>query len=80
MGSEIINLPNEIIQKMKQHPEINWEELISYFIQSYTDQLDLHEANKLAKNSELTEETALELSRLIEKSAWEKFQKKMSSS
>lgn len=61
-----ISLPEELIARMREHPEIHWDDIIIQTIKGKLEKLAL--ANELAQNSTLTEEDAIEIGKLINKS------------
>lgn len=76
MASDLVELPKKVKDKMRAHPEIDWEMTISQFVEQYINQLEFERANKLAESSKLTTEDVDQLSKKIEKKAWEKFKAK----
>lgn len=55
-----IRLPNDLKQRLDDHPEINWSEVARQSMQQYIERLEL--ADQLASDSQLTKESAAELS------------------
>lgn len=66
-----LKLPQELIDKMKKYADVPWDAIIRKIIQKYLTQLDI--TNKLAENSQLTEEDTIELGRMVNKSALSRF-------
>lgn len=54
-----IRLPDDLKQRLDDHPEINWSEVARQSMQQYLDRLEL--ADELASESQLTEAEAEEL-------------------
>ena len=53
-----ISIPEDLVEKMKKHPEINWENIISIVIEKYINNLeiigneiDTKELTKLSEHS-----------------------------
>jgi len=70
MANITLSLPEELYQKLKDHPEIRWSEIARKAIQQYLDELEL--LDKLTTNSQLTDEDARELSDMIDTKVIEK--------
>ena len=73
MANITLSLPEELYQKLKNHPEIRWSEVARKAIQQYLDELEL--LNKLTAKSQLTEDDVRELSDLIDTQVIEKLSK-----
>ena len=74
MGNLTLALPDELQQRMKQHSEIRWSEVVR---KSISQKLDLLEAmNKIAQKSKLTKKDVDELSRKIKKDTFEQIDKR----
>jgi metal-responsive CopG/Arc/MetJ family transcriptional regulator len=73
MANITLSLPEELYQKLKEHPEIRWSEIARKAIQQYLDELEL--LDKLTTNSQLTDEDARELSDMIDTKVIEKLSK-----
>jgi len=65
-----LSLPEELYQKLKNHPEIRWSEIARKAIQQYLDELEL--LDKLTAKSQLTDNNVRELSDLIDTQVIEK--------
>ena len=73
MANITLSLPEELYQKLKEHPEIRWSEVARKAIQQYLDELEL--LDKLTSKSQLTEDDVRELSDLIDTQVIEKLSK-----
>jgi len=78
MASDSVDISDEMRKKIAEHPEINWNQIISNFIQEYIHDLEKMEAELLTCKSELIETDIAELAEEVEKSAWQRLQKKLS--
>jgi predicted transcriptional regulator len=54
-----IRLPDDLKQRLNDHPEINWSEVARQSMQQYLTRIEL--ADELASGSQLTEKEADEL-------------------
>lgn len=70
MANITLSLPEELYQKIKDHPEIRWSEIARKAIQQYLDELEL--LDKLTSRSQLTDDDVQELSDLIDSKVVEK--------
>jgi hypothetical protein len=73
MANITLSLPEELYQKLKDHPEIRWSEIARKAIQQYLDDLEL--LGKLTKKSNLTDDDVRELSDLIDAKVVKKLSK-----
>jgi metal-responsive CopG/Arc/MetJ family transcriptional regulator len=73
MANITLSLPEELYQKLKDHPEIRWSEIARKAIQHYLDDLEL--LDKLTTNSSLTDDDVRELSDLIDTKVVERLSK-----
>ena len=73
MANITLSLPEELYQKLKDHPEIRWSEIARKAIQQYLDELEL--LDKLTTKSQLTDEDVRELSDMIDTKVIEKISK-----
>lgn len=76
MANITLSLPEELYQKLKNHPEIRWSEVARKAIQQYLDELEL--LDKLTAKSQLTEDDVRNLSDLIDTQVIEKLSKHQS--
>ena len=60
-----ISIPDDLVKKMKEHPEINWAFIASSAIETYLKNLDLHEEPIISK--ELEELSEYSLMKFLEK-------------
>ncbi|MHA1489658.1 MAG: hypothetical protein ACTSRI_08385 [Promethearchaeota archaeon] len=60
-----ISISNDLVKKMKEHPEINWASIASSAIEKYLKNLDLHEEPITSK--ELEELSEYSLIKFLEK-------------
>ena len=65
-----LSIPSELSRKMKKHKDIKWSSVVRSALEKYIKDLDL--TDKLLKNSELSEEEAMELGNKLNKSVWKK--------
>lgn len=58
-----ISIPKDLSEKMKNHPEVNWDKIIKTAIELFTDKLEISEndinLNELGKLSEISLEKFL---------------------
>ena len=73
MANITLSLPEELYQKLKNHPEIRWSEVARKAIQQYLDELEL--LDKLTAKSQLTDDDVRDLSDLIDTQVIEKLSK-----
>jgi len=73
MANITLSLPEELYQKLKNHPEIRWSEVARKAIQQYLDELEL--LDKLTAKSQLTDDDARELGDLIDTKVLKKLSK-----
>lgn len=73
MANITLSLPEELYQKLKNHPEIRWSEVARKAIQQYLDELEL--LDKLTAKSQLTDDDARELGDLIDTQVLKKLSK-----
>ncbi len=66
MGNVTLMLPEELQEKMKQHSEIRWSEVIRKTIQKKIEDLEL--LDELTAKSKLTEKDVKEISKKIDAS------------
>ena len=66
MGNITLMLPEELQEKMKEHSEIRWSEVIRKAIQKKIE--DLEFLDVLTKRSKLTARDALEISKKVDAS------------
>ena len=76
MANITLSLPEELYQKLKNHPEIRWSEVARKAIQQYLDELEL--LDKLTTKSQLTDDDVRDLSDLIDTQVIEKLSKHQS--
>ena len=76
MANITLSLPEELYQKLKNHPEIRWSEVARKAIQQYLDELEL--LDKLTAKSQLTDDDVRESSDLIDTQIIEKLSKHQS--
>ena len=60
-------IPKELHERMREHDEISWSALIRHTLEHKLSDLEL--LDKLTAKSKMTEEDALEIGRLIKRSA-----------
>lgn len=71
MTNMTLSVPKELKNMMDRHPEINWSEVAR---QSFREKLvDLEFLEEFKSKSDLTEEDALELGRMVNKSLRERY-------
>lgn len=68
-----LSVPENLIEKMRTHPEFNWSEVARQAIIEKMETLDL--LDKLAAKSKMTMNDAVEIGEKIKQSAWKKLQK-----
>jgi len=56
-----ISLPNDLVKKMKEHPEINWDSIASGAIEIFLKNLDLQEEPITRKELEELSEYSLKI-------------------
>lgn len=66
MGNVTLMLSDELQNKMKQHSEIRWSEVVRKTIQKKIEDLEL--LDKLTRKSKLTDKDVLEISKKIDSS------------
>ena len=64
------SISEELLERMKKFPEINWERVAHSAVEKYLEKLEV--ADKLASKSNLTIEDADELSDEIKQKMWER--------
>ena len=69
-------VPEELKEMMDKHPEMNWSEIARQAFKDKISQLEL--LDSIASKSKLSEKDALDLSRKIKKSMWERRYKRYS--
>lgn len=62
-----VRMGEELKERMKAHPEINWSHVLREHVRSMLD--DLEELNQLAADTRLTEEDVAELGAMIDAAA-----------
>jgi multidrug resistance efflux pump len=67
-----VRMSEDLKQRMKDHPEINWSHVIREHVQSMLD--DVERMNELATDSQLSEEDIAELTDMINAAAAERAQ------
>lgn len=72
MVSVTLSVPEEMREKMDEHPEINWSEVARQSIDRKLRELEFLEEFK--KHSELTEEDAVELGRKLKQDIAEHYE------
>jgi len=72
----IINLSEDLKEKMQELPEVDWNMVVSAFIREKI--LEWARLRSIAGRSELTEEDALELGRLVNKGLAKKYKESVS--
>jgi ribosomal protein L15 len=70
MGNITLALPEDLHQRMRQHTEIRWSEVIRKTISEKIDELEI--MNKLVGKSKLTKKDVNKIADLIDKSAAKK--------
>lgn len=70
MPSITVNVDDDLKDRMKQHPEINWSEVTRQAIQEKIETLDV--MDELTSGSELTESDVAEIADKIDGSARER--------
>jgi Arc/MetJ-type ribon-helix-helix transcriptional regulator len=65
-----VRMGEDLKQRMKDHPEINWSHVIREHVQSMLD--DVERMNELASDSKLNEEDIPELTNMINAAAAER--------
>jgi len=71
MTNMTLSVPKELKNMMDRHPEINWSEVAR---QSFREKVvDLEFLEEFKSKSDLTEEEALELGRMVNKSLRERY-------
>lgn len=70
MASLTLSIPEELREKMREFPEINWSEVARQAIAEKTRILE--KANRLLAESGLEEKESLTLGREIKKAVWQK--------
>jgi predicted CopG family antitoxin len=63
-------IPKELHERMREHSDISWSALIRHTLEHKLSDLEL--LDKLTSQSKMTEEDALEIGRLIKRSAAKK--------
>jgi hypothetical protein len=67
-----VRMDDELKQRMKEHPEINWSHVIREHVRSVID--DLERMDQLASDSQLTEADIEDLAAMIDAAAAERAQ------
>ncbi|MHA1169293.1 MAG: hypothetical protein ACTSRU_15810 [Candidatus Hodarchaeales archaeon] len=73
MPNITLSIPDELHERIKNHPEIRWSEVARQAIKQYLDQIEL--LDKLTSKSQLTELDVQELSEIIDAKVLDKLNK-----
>ena len=63
-------ISDDILERMKKYPEINWEKVAKSAVEKYLEKLEI--ADRLLSNSTLTLEDAEQIGDDIKQKMWEK--------
>ena len=74
MASLSIKVSDDMIKKMENFPNINWEDFMTKILSEYLDMLT--KSDKMVENSEFTSLDAEELGEMVKKTAWNTFKEK----
>jgi hypothetical protein len=74
MESLSFEISDEILDLLRRHPEIKWEDIARKAVEDFAKKLDL--IDNLLSESEFSELDAEELSEMVKESAWKKLSKK----
>ncbi len=66
-----LSIPEELAKKMKLFKEIRWSEIARQAIEKRVEDLEI--MNRIASKSKLTERDAIEIGKIIKRSASKKF-------
>ena len=70
MASLTLSIPEELREKMKQFPEINWSEVARQAINQKARLLE--KMNQVLATGHLTEEEASEIAKEVKRRVWQK--------
>ena len=73
MPNITLSIPDDLHERLKNHPEIRWSEVARQAIHQYLDQIEL--LDKLTSKSQLTESDVQELSEIINSKVLDKLNK-----
>lgn len=65
-----LNIPEDLYEKMKKHPEIKWDSVAQSALKRYIERIEIVE--KIASKSKLTLDDVEEISNKVTKESWEK--------
>jgi predicted transcriptional regulator len=71
MPNMTIRVPDDLKQRLDEHPEINWSEVARQSMREYLHRLDV--ADEIASRSELSEEDAVALSEDVKRQIAERY-------
>jgi len=71
MVNMTLSIPEELAKKMKLFKEIRWSEIARQAIEKRVEDLEI--MNRIASKSKLTERDAIEIGKIIKRSASKKF-------
>jgi len=63
------SIPNDLLKKMENYPEINWSSIVLSAVEKYIENLEI--TDKIASNSILTTEDAEIIGNELKKRSWE---------
>jgi len=63
------SIPNDLLKKMENYPEINWSSIVLSAVEKYIENLEI--TDKIASNSILTIEDAEIIGNELKKRSWE---------
>ena len=77
MVSMTLSIPDELREKMSEHPEIKWSDVVRAILEQQIKEIE--EAERIASKSRLTEKDVIELASSVEKQAAKRWKNASSS-
>jgi len=74
MANMTLAVPESLLEKMREHPEMNWSEVARQAIKEKMENLEL--LDKITAKSKMSLDDAVEIGELVKASAWKKIQKR----
>lgn len=79
MGELAVKIPDDIMEEVEKHSEVNWSEVIGKAVKKELEErakrkLILTALKKVLENSKLTEKDALELGDELKDRMWKRYQ------
>jgi len=74
MANITLAVPENLLEKMREHPEMNWSEVARQAIKEKMENLEL--LDKITTKSRMTAKDAVEIGELVKASMWKKLKKR----